>query len=675
MINQLPTFSTINPQTIHQILKDLLKKQKDQINSLLSETTSYTWNNLIAPLEQLNIELQQFWSPISHLHSVCDTAELRAAYTACLPDLSAFSTWVGHHFKLYQAISSIKASPDFHTLTTGQQTVINNNIRDFKLAGIELNETQKKSYAKLSEKLSLLSTQFEQNVLDSSQSWSKHITDPNELSGISDAALNIAQQKAKEKNLEGWILTLDAPCYLAVIQYADSAALRHEIYQAYTTRASEQGPHNAQYDNSEVMHSIMQARLKLAQLLGFKTYASYSLATKMIDETQDVFDFLKDLANASLPAAKTERERLTEYAKNTLNIDTLNAWDISYVSEKYRKAHFDINQEELRPYFPLPQVLKGLFQTVEKLFEITVRQITQIDTWHKDVQCFQCINKDGDIISTFYLDLFAREGKRNGAWMNDYQGSHLHLNNNYQKPIAYIVCNFAPPVNNTPSLLSHDDIITLFHEFGHATQHMFTTIDIASISGINGIPWDAVEVASQFLENWAWQPCVISQLSSHHITGEALPQDMLDKMIAAKNYNAGLAMMRQIEFALFDFELHASFQPEHTEIIQEILDNIRQQYTIFDTPDFNRFQHAFSHIFGGGYAAGYYSYKWAEVMAADLFSVFLEKGIFDKDTSQRYKDTILALGGAYEPMDVFIRFKGKKPEIDALLKSVDLHTQ
>lgn len=663
----LPNFSSIKPEQIELKLDGILTANRQAIAKLL-EQDHFTWDNLLQPLEDTDDKLDAYWSLVSHLHAVMDNDKLREAYNACLPKLAEYSTEVGHNKKLFAAIESIAKGPDFSKFDSAQQKVVEHALRDFKLAGVALNDEMKKEYAQLVTRLTKLTSKFEQNVLDATHAWHKHITDEAALSGLPEHARQMAKQMAQQRKLDGYLFTLDIPSYLAVIKFADSRPLREECYRAYVTRASEAGPTSDKWDNSEIMKEILALRLNLSKLLEFEHYAEESLATKMAESPQEVLDFLNQLADASLPKAKVEYSELEAFAKAELDIEKLEAWDVTYVSEKLRQKQYDISQEDLRPYFPQPQVLDGLFAVVKRLFGLDIKPVIDVDVWHKDVKCFAIYDESDALRSYFYIDLYARENKRGGAWMDDCQGRRKLANGEMQIPIAFVTCNFSGPVGSDPALFTHDDVVTLFHEFGHALQHMLTTIDYADVAGINGIPWDAVEVASQFLENYAWQKESLAFIAKHYKTGESLPDALFDKMQRAKNFLVAMQMMRQLEFALFDFTLHIEFDTEQEQQIQKTLNRVRDQVSVVPAPEFNRFQHSFSHIFAGGYAAGYYSYKWAEVMAADAFDLFLEANIFDKKVAKKYLEHILEPGGSKEFSEMFKAFRGRDPQVEALLK-------
>lgn len=667
----LPQFSQINIANIEAELDQLIQENLMQIDALLEQTRPFTWDNLMQPLEDGDDRFSKFWSPISHLNSVMNNQELRDVYEKCLPKLSDYGTHVSHNRKLYEAIQSIADGDEYQKLSIEQQKVIDNNLRDFKLAGVALDSDKKARYAAISKKLSELTNTFENNILDATKAWTKHITDQAELAGIPELMLPMFKAAAQQRGLNGWLITLEMPSYFTVITHADNRQLRHDIYEAYSTRASDQGPQAGQWDNTQVMHEILQNRLALAQLLDFKNYAEKSLATKMVKDTQQVLDFLNQLVEASLPQAQHEFETLKAYAQQELGIDDFQAWDVTYASEKLRESRYAISQEELRPYFPEHKVITGLFEIVHKLFNVRMQPLENVDVWHKDVRAYALFDGDEQLVAAFYFDLYARADKRGGAWMDDCQ-VRRRLNDELQLPVAYVTCNFNGPSEGVPALFKHDDVVTLFHEFGHALQHMLTKIEYAEVSGINGVPWDAVEVASQFLENWAWQRESINLIAQHYKTGEALPDHLFEKMNHAKNFQSAMMMLRQLEFALFDFELHLLFNPEEQQQIQKILDDVRSRVTVVPVPEFNRFQHGFSHIFAGGYAAGYYSYKWAEVMAADAFGLFLEEGIFHEATSQKFQQTFMERGGAEEPADLFVQFRGRAPQVEALLQQVGI---
>ena len=664
----LPAFSQIHINEVEKNLDGLLKNNLKTIDTLLNKHTLYTWENLLHPIENLNDKLHQFWGPIQHLSSVVNAPELRDTLHACLPKLSDYQTHISHNEKLFQAIESIQKSPAFSTLSEAKQKSIDYDIRDFKLNGVALTTEKKQRFSDLSKSLSELMHRFEENLLDATMAWKKHITDEALLKGIPEHAKNAAKNTAQKENLEGWLFTLEAPDYLAVMTYADSQSLREEMYRAYVTRASEIGPNAGKFDNSATMQMILKNRFALARLLGYQNFAEYSLATKMVKKTEEVLAFLNELAEKTRNRAQKEFQDLSVFAAKELKIKKLNAWDIAYVSEKLRQHDYAISPEDLRPYFPEPAVLKGLFEIMHRLYGITLEKVENADVWHKDVTCFRILDADKKLQAHLFFDLYARNNKRGGAWMDDCAVHRRLDDGTVQLAAAYVTCNFNAPIGTDPALFTHDDVVTMFHECGHALQHVLTKIDVANVSGIQNIPWDAVEIASQFFENWAWEKASIPYFAKHYQTQSPLPDYLYERMERAKNFQSAMQMMRQIEFALFDFRLHMEYDENKPDCIQTILNEVRNTVSVFPSPEFNRFQHGFSHIFGGSYAAGYYSYKWAEVMACDAFSLFEEKGVFDRQTSDKFKSTFLESGGAKEPMDLFVAFRGRKPTVDALLQ-------
>ncbi|MBD5770769.1 oligopeptidase A [Marinomonas colpomeniae] len=660
----LPNFTSLDVSSIETDLEALLKYNQAGIDACVSENANPTWESLVLPLDQLDDDLNHFWSPISHLNSVKNTPEIRAAYNACLPKLTQFYTDLGQNKALYQAYKALAESPAAKDLSQAQTEALTHTIRDFELSGVGLEGDEKKRYGEISQRLSELGSQFGENVLDATQAWSKLITDETELSGLPESALAQAKQMAEAKEKEGWLFTLDFPSYMPVISYADNAALREEMYRAFATRASDQGG-DIKFNNAPLIDEILSLRHEMAHILGFDNYAELSVATKMADNGQQVIDFLESLADKSKSSAKQDLKQLTAFAKDENGVDELNAWDMTYYAEKLRQHKYSISQEELRPYFPMNKVLSGLFHVAQTLFGVKIREEKEFDSYNNTLQLFT-ISKDGEDISRFYLDPYAREAKRGGAWMDSCRTRRRLPDDSLQLPIAYLVCNFTPPIGDKPALLTHNEVTTLFHEFGHGLHHMLTQIDVAGVSGINGVAWDAVELPSQFMENWCYEPEALAYIAGHFETGEPLPKDLLDKMLAAKNFQSGMQMMRQLEFSLFDFRLHMEYQ-ENT-VVQDVIDDVRSKVAVTTPPTFNRFQNGFSHIFAGGYAAGYYSYKWAEVLSADAFSKFEEDGIFNTTTGAHFRDTILANGGSRPAAELFAEFRGREPSTDALLR-------
>ena len=673
-MTSLPPFSAIKPSHIEPAVKAAIALCRDKVEQVLSENNTYTWDNLVAPLEESDDKLGRIWSPVGHLNGVLNSDELRLAYEACLPQLSEYGTWVGQNKGLYQAYQQIADSSDFNQLTSVQQKVIKDSLRDFKLSGIALNDEQQQRYGEISIRLSELGSKFSNNVLDATSGWSKLISDVADLAGLPASAIEAAQHAATDKELDGYLLTLEFPSYLPVITYADNRELRAEVYEAFATRASDQGPDAGKWDNSEIIDETVALRHEIAQLLGFDSYADKSLATKMAENPAQVVSFLEDLAGKSKPQAEQDLAQLLEFAKTQCGATEIEAWDLTYYSEKLKQHTYAISDEELKPYFPESKAVQGLFEVVSRLYGLTIVEQLQVDTWHKDVKFFNISDVNGEHRGSFYLDLYAREHKRGGAWMDDCLARRITSDNELQNPVAYLTCNFNKPVGGKPALFTHDEGVTLFHEFGHGLHHMLTKVDIGAVSGINGVPWDAVELPSQFLENWCWQEEALALISGHFETGESLPKDMLDKLLAARNYHSAMQMIRQLEFSLFDFRLHLEFDPQQGAKVAEVLADVRQKYSVIQPPAFNRFQHGFSHIFAGGYAAGYYSYKWAEVLSADAFSKFEQDGIFNRETGLSFMQNILEMGGSKEPMELFKSFMGREPQVDALLRHSGIGT-
>lgn len=667
-MDSLPPFSQIQPDQVQPAVTQAIADCKQKISDVLAQREPHTWDSLIAPLEEVNDRLSRIWSPVSHLNSVLNSEALREAHDACLPLLSEFQTYVGQHEGLYQAYLALSESDDFPLLSAAQRKEIQNTLRGFRLSGIGLPAEAQQRYGEIQARLSELASRFSNNVLDATQGWSKLVTDEAELAGLPASAQAAARQLAELKGKEGWLFTLDIPSYLPVMMYADNRALRAELYEAFTTRASDQGPNAGKWDNSAIMTELLTLRRELAQLLGFANYAELSLATKMADKPEQVVNFLTDLARRSLSQGKAELEEIRAFASEQHGQSELAAWDIPYYAEKLKQHKFSISDEQLRPYFPASKVVKGLFEVVKRVFGMKVRERLGIDTWHPDVRFYDIFDAEDELRGSFYLDLYAREHKQGGAWMDVCLGRRYRQDGSLQKPVAYLTCNFNGPVDGKPALFTHNEVVTLFHEFGHGIHHMLTRIDVAGVAGINGVAWDAVELPSQFLENWCWESEALAFISGHHETGEPLPADLLEKMLTARNFQAAMQMLRQLEFALFDFRLHQEFDPANADQIPALLDEVRREVAVMTPPAFNRFQHSFSHIFAGGYAAGYYSYKWAEVLSADAFSRFEEEGIFNPVTGHSFLKNILEKGGSKEPMELFRAFRGREPQVDALLR-------
>lgn len=667
--NILPPFAEIQPQHMLPALEQTLAEVRHGIEQITG-SVPYSYDSVVKAREELEDRLHQVWSPIGHLNGVMNSPEIRDAHTKGLEILTEYYTQVGQNQDLFNAYLEISESDAFQNLSQAERKVVENALRDFRLSGIDLPNTEQVRFSELAKELSALNSQFNNNVLDATQAWRK-LVDEDQLSGVPDTAKALMRQAAESEDLDGFLLTLDAPCYLAIMTYCDDRALREEIYLAFGTRASDTGPNAGEFDNSDVMLDIMRARLEQAQLLGFKNFAELSVARKMARSAEEVLQFLNDLAKKSKPGAEKEFAGLEKFADRFRGDHNdpgrLEPWDTAYYSEKRKKAEFDISQEELRPYFPAPRVLEGMFEVARRLFDIDIIHDASMPVWHDDVLTYE-IRKMGETIARFYVDLYARQDKRGGAWMDDCRVRRSLVSGGVQLPVAYLTCNFSGPVGDDPALLSHDEVVTLFHEFGHGLHHMMTRVEAAAVSGINGVAWDAVELPSQFMENFCWQPESLSFISGHYQSGDPLPQDMLEKLLAVRNFNSAMMMVRQLEFALFDFRLHVEFDPEAKDQIADTIDQVRKEVAVVPPPAEYAFQHGFSHIFGGGYAAGYYSYKWAEVLSADAFSKFMEDGIFNRQTGEKFLSTILEKGGSEEAMDLFVAFRGREPRVEALLR-------
>ncbi len=660
----LPAFSKIKPEHIKPAVEAVIKTCRETIEAV-SQIENPTWENFYLPQAAAGDQFSRAWSPVGHLNAVKNSPELREAYQACLPLLSEYSTWAGQHKGLYEGYLKLKNSPAFESYSLAQKKAIENSLRDFELSGISLPEDKQKRYGEISARLSELSSDFSNNVLDATMGWDIVITDESQLKGLPESALEAAKLSAESKGKKGYRFTLEFPSYYPVLTYCENRELREIMYKEYATRASDQGSNAGKWDNSANIDEKLKLRRELAQLLGFATYADYSLATKMAENPQQVVEFLEDLANRAKKQAKEELCALKAFANHACS-EQLEPWDIAYYSEKQKQALYAINDEELRPYFPEDRVLSGLFELMKRIFGLRIEEKFGIDTWHKDVRFFQIYDEQGEERGAFYLDLYARENKRGGAWMDDCINQKRFADGSLQKPVAYLTCNFNKPIGNKPALFTHDEVTTLFHEFGHGIHHMLTQIEVGDVAGINGVPWDAVELPSQFLENWCWEEEALAFISGHYETGEPLPKEKLTQLLKAKNFQAAMFVVRQLEFGLFDFRLHLAEPREG--LVLDTLKAVKAEVAIVKTPEWVRTPHSFSHIFAGGYAAGYYSYLWAEVLSADAFSKFEEDGIFNRETGQSFLDNILTRGGSEEPMVLFERFRGRKPTLDALLR-------
>lgn len=657
-----PDFAHLNPKAALAQTTQRLTDLRSQLQTLL-QTSTITFASLVKPLENMANDLHHWWAPINHLNAVMNDAAWRDDFADAELQLADYHSELSQHAELAKAFQTLKDSSSYDKLSEAEQRIIVLYLRDFRLSGVNLPEKAKKTYAKLQRELCELGTQFENHVLDATRVWSHMVTDKEELSGVPEHTLTAAWQADKQ----AWILTTDFPCYYAIITYADNQALRKTLYEAYVTRASDEGPHDKAYDNSSVMVGITNKRRELAELLDFEDYRALSIATKMAENVDIVTNFLQDLALKARPKAQAEFKALSEFAKKHLELETLMPWDIAYASEKLRAHTFSFDSEQIRQYFPEPKVLKGLFDTIETLFNVNITLCSGMSTWHPDVKTYQIMNAQGECIAGFYLDLYARKNKRSGAWMDDCQGRYRLNQDTLQLPIAFLTTNFTPPQDNKPALLTHDEVVTLFHEMGHGLQHMLTQMDLLTISGINEVEWDAVELPSQWLENFCWTDEGLLRCSAHIDTGEPLPLALRQQLLAAKQFQAGMQLVRQLQFALFDWRLHALPTPVSSQQIQTLWDTVYQEVAVTPQLPYQRFAHQFSHIFAGGYGAGYYSYKWAEVLACDAFAAFEEAPTRTAELGLRFRDTILALGGSKPAAEIYRQFRGRDATLEALL--------
>ncbi|MCC5861175.1 MAG: M3 family metallopeptidase [Gammaproteobacteria bacterium] len=659
-LSGLPRFGEIRPEHVQPAVERVLADNRAALVELLASPEPRSFARLVLALERLGHRLARVWSPVSHLNGVTSTPELRDAYNHCLPLLSEYATELGQNRALCTAMQQIEQSDE--PLDASQRMLLAQALRDFRLAGVDLPPPQQQRFGQLMQEISMLQATFQQNVLDATDSWRHHATRETEVAGLPESTRRSAARAAREAGQDGWLFGLDAPTYVAVMTHADDAGLRETFYRGWVTRASDQGRHEAELDNSRVIERLLACRHEAATLLGFDSYAELSLARKMAGSVDEVVGFLDELAARCRPQAAREFAELEALAGRPLA-----AWDIGYFAEKLREQRFSLSDEQLKPWFPVPRVLTGMFGIAERLYGLKIRHSDGVASWHPAVEHYTVDSAEGERIGGFYVDLYARPGKRTGAWMDECV-VRAALGEDISHPVAYLVCNFTPPEDDQPSLLGHQDVVTLFHEFGHTLHHLLTRVDYPSLAGINGVAWDAVELPSQFFENYAWLDETLPLISGHHATGEPLPGELLGRLRASRAFHAGLQTLRQIEFALFDFRLHAGYDPQAGSRVDALLAEVRREVAVTPAPDWNRFAHSFSHIFGGGYAAGYYSYKWAEVLAADAFAAFEEAGAFHDETARRFRDSILAVGGSRDAMEAFIAFRGRRPDASALLR-------
>ena len=669
----LPQYGVVRPEHVAPAIERLLAENRGLVAQLVAESTPATWDDFVRPLEEANERLARAWGQVAHLHAVDDNPAIRDAYNASLPKVTQYWTELAQHAGLFAKYKALAASPAFASLEAAQRRIVENELRDFRLGGAELPEAEKREFAAIQEELAALAAKFSENVLDATNAFSLLVEEREKLSGIPEDALQAAAEAARKDGKTGWKLTLHAPSYLPVLQYADDRGLRETLYREYVTRASEFG--RPELDNTDIMRRELVLRRQKARLLGYESFAEYSLVPKMAESPREVLRFLDDLAERALPFARKDYAELQAFARSELGLAELCAWDLAWASEKLRAKKYAFSDQEVKQYFPEPKVLEGMFRVVQAIYGVRIEP-DSAPVWHPDVRFFRITDRSGALIGRFYVDLYARETKRGGAWMDEAITRH-RTHAGVQAPVAYLICNFSGPVDGPdgrkrPALFTHDEVSTLFHEFGHGLHHLLTRVDYLGASGIRGVEWDAVELPSQFMENFCWEWEVLQHMSAHVETGQPLPRSLFDKMLAAKNFQSGMQTVRQIEFALFDMRLHHDFDPEQSKTPLELLEQIRARVAVALPPQYNRFPNNFSHIFAGGYAAGYYSYKWAEVLSADDYSMFEERrgaaGVLDPETGARFRDEILAVGGSRPAIESFKAFRGRAPRIDALLR-------
>jgi oligopeptidase A len=669
----LPAFTQIRPEHVEPAVDAILADYRASIDALTALDAPRDFATVMLTQERLEQRLARAWAPVSHLHSVADNEALRKAYGPAEEKLTDHAIELGQNRALYAAVQALADAPDFAALPRPERALVEHALRDFRLSGVALEEPARSRFREIGVELSKLSTEFSNAVLDASEAWHEHISDERDLAGIPESGRAVLRQYAEDQGLDGYLVTLKQPSVQAVLSYADNRGLRERVYWAYQTRASDQGPNAGKFDNSARIEKIMALRHEAAQLLGFANAAAESLATKMAASPTEVMEFLHDLAKRAKPVAQRELATLREFASTELKLDNLESWDVGYASEKLRQQQYTLDEEQLKPYFPLPAVIDGLFGLTEKLYGITLAERDGVDVWHPDVRYYDVRDANGLVFAGAYVDLYARNGKRGGAWM-DVCRARFDDGEHRQLPVAFLTCNFAPPTEGKPALLTHDDVLTLFHEFGHGLHHLLTEIALPSIGGIDGVEWDAVELPSQFMENFGWNRQALDLFACHYETGERLPDELFERMLAARHFHAGLFLVRQLEFALFDFLLHLDYDPAQGARALAVLENVRKQVAVLHPPAWQRFPHGFSHIFAGGYAAGYYSYLWAELLSADAFGEFEERAgengsVIDRATGDRFRREFLAVGASRPALESFTAFRGRKPEPEALLRS------
>ncbi|MGE5096696.1 MAG: M3 family metallopeptidase [Betaproteobacteria bacterium] len=659
----LPRFTEVKPERVGPAVEALVKAGRETIERLAALDAPPTWESFVEPLDDANEKLGRAWAQVSHLNAVMNSPAMRDAYNAALPRVTQFFSEQGQDQRLHAGFKALRASPAFDALTGARRRHIENQLRDFRLGGAELPPPQKARFLEIQEELARLASRFQDNLLDATNAFGLHVTDPAQLSGIPEDVVATAAEAARKDGRDGWKLTLHMPCYLPVMQYADHHIVREKIYEAFVTRASEFA--HPEWNNDAIIARILELREEEARLLGYRCYAEVSLATKMAGSPAEVLAFLRDLAARARPHAERDVRELREFARSELNLADVRAWDIAYVSEKLRQRRYSFSDQEVKQYFPEDEVLAGMFRVVEAIYRIQVRA-SKAEVYHPSVRFFELVDAGGNRVGQFYLDLYAREGKRSGAWMDD-AINRRRIGHRVQTPVAFLTCNFSKPVGGKPALFTHNEVSTLFHEFGHGLHQLLTQVDDLGVSGINGVEWDAVELPSQFMENFCWEWDVVAPMTRHVDTGERIPRALFDRLLAAKNFQSGMQFVRQLEFALFDMHLHFDFDRSKDTVLG-LLGSVRREVAVYPVPQYNRFPNQFSHIFAGGYAAGYYSYKWAEVLSADAFGAFEEAGVLNPDVGARFLREVLSAGGSRPALESFVAFRGRKPQIDALLR-------
>ncbi|MFM0693176.1 oligopeptidase A [Paraburkholderia sp. GV068] len=677
--SDLPRFGEIRPEHVTPALDVLLADAAAAVERAALPVTPASWADVVEPVERATEPLSRAWSVVGHLNAVADTPELRAVYGENLPRVTEFWSSVGQNLALYEKYKTLNASDEFAALSSERQKILSNALRDFRLSGAELPEDQKPHFAELQEKQAALSKAFSDHVLDATNAYAYVVEAGNEaaLAGLPEDVIEAAKEAAERDGKTGYKFTLHFPSYFPVMQYSENRPMREAMYRAYVTRASELGPQygngKPEWDNTSVLAEQLKLRAEEAHMLGYNNFAEVSLAPKMAESPEQVMSFLEDLATRARPHAEQDWKELREFAANELGLSDLQPWDMTFAAERLRQKRYSFSENEVKQYFPEDAVFKGLFKVTETLFGVRIRR-DEAAVWHPDVRFFRVENQDGGLVAQFYLDLYAREGKRGGAWMDDARGRHKHTHGGVQTPVAYLTCNFSAPVGGKPACFTHDEVITLFHEFGHGLHHMLTRVDELGVSGINGVEWDAVELPSQFMENFCWEWDVLSDMTSHVETAQPLPRELFDKMLAAKNFQSGLGTLRQIVFSMFDMQLHTGFDATGTKNATQLASEINERFHVVPQAPFSRWPNTFSHVFAGGYAAGYYSYKWAEVLSADAYAAFEEAAqsasgsVLDQATGMRYRKEILEVGGSRPAMESFKAFRGREPNIDALLR-------